>query len=155
MRDVIDYTLAYIKRTTMPSYQASLRRGVPEATAAGHVAAGDCARAAAAYSELVKSQPGDARLRRSYGEALLGASQFASACEELGKLKGKGLGPRDLGLPAARACMQNGDAERAIAWLKSIPQRFLPPDVETDPVFAPLHSRPDFKALFKSGSSPH
>jgi dienelactone hydrolase len=152
-REVIDSTVAYIKRTTMPSYQASLRQGVPEATAAAYVATGDFARAAASYAELVKAQPDDTRLRLSYGEALLGDSQFVTACAELAKLKGKGLGPRDLGLPAARACMQSGDGDAALAWLKTIPSQYLPPDVENDPIFAALQSRPEFKALFKNGVS--
>ena len=76
---------------------------------------------------------------------------FAAACTELEKLKGKGLGPRDLGVPAARACMQKGDADAAIAWLKSIPQRYLPHALEKDPIFAPIQNRPDFKALFQPG----
>jgi hypothetical protein len=74
--------------------------------------------------------------------------QFGVACGEFEKLKGKGLGPRDLGLPAARACMQNGDADAAVAWLKTIPARFLPPDVATDAVFASIRDRADFRALF-------
>jgi hypothetical protein len=45
--------------------------------------------------------------------------------------------------------MQNGDGDAALAWLSSIPRRFLPPEVEKDPIFAPLQSRADFKALFK------
>ena len=150
-RDVIDSTLAFVKRVTTPAFQASLRRGLPEATAAAHVSTGNFAAAASTYAELVNAKPDEARLRLSYGEALLGASQFAAACTELEKLKGKGLGPRDLGLPAARACMQKGDGDAAIAWLKSIPQRFLPRDVEKDPVFAPIQARPEFKALFQAG----
>ena len=150
-RDTIDGTIEFVRRTTAPAYQASLRRGMAEATAASHVMSGNVAAAAASYAALVKAKPDDARLRLSYGEALLGASQFAEACAELEKLKGKGLGPRDLGLPAARACMQKGDAEAAIAWLKTIPQRFLPPEVEKDPIFAPIRNRPEFKALFQTG----
>ena len=33
--------------------------------------------------------------------------------------------------------MQKGDADAAIAWLKSIPMRFLPPQVQNETVFAP------------------
>ena len=150
-RDVIDSTIAFVKRTTAPAFQASLRRGLPEATAAAHVSTGNFAAAASAYAELVKAKPDDARLRLSYGEALLGASQFAAACSELEKLKGKGLGPRDLAVPAAKACMQKGDADAAIAWLKSIPYQYRQRDLEKDPVFAPLQARPDFKALFQPG----
>lgn len=58
------------------------------------------------------------------------------------------LNHRDLGLPAARACIQKGDPEAAIAWLRSIPRRFLPREIEKDPVFASIQDRPDFKALF-------
>jgi hypothetical protein len=125
-RDVMDRTIEFVKRATEPAYQASLRRGLAESTAAAHVANGNFAPAVSSYADLVKARPDDARLRLAYGEALLGASQFAAACTELEKLKGKGLGPRDLGVPAARACMQKGDAEAAIAWIASIPQRRSP-----------------------------
>lgn len=148
-RAVIDQTIAFVKLATSPAYQSALRAGMPEAVAAGHVATGNFAAAAAAYAPLVAARPGDARLRLSYGEALLGDAQFAAACDEFEKLKDQGLGPRDLGLPAARACLQKGDADRAIAWLRSIPQRFLPPEVQTEAVFAPLQSRAEFQALFK------
>ncbi len=148
-RDVMDRTVDFVKQATAPAYQASLRRGLAESTAAAHVASGNFTEAVSSYAELVKARPDDARLRLSYGEALLGASQFAAACSELEKLKGKGLGPRDLGMPAARACMQKGDAEAAIAWLASIPPRFRP-DVQKDPVFASIRERPDFTALFQA-----
>jgi dienelactone hydrolase len=148
-RDVIERTIDFVKRATAPSFQAALRAGLREATAAGHVQSGEFGEAATVYAELVRARPDDARLRLSYGEALLGAGRYADACAELETLKGKGLGPRDLGLPAARACMQKGDAEAAVAWLRTIPSRFLPADVQTDPVFAPLRQRADFRALFE------
>jgi dienelactone hydrolase len=147
-RAVMEETIAFVRRTTSASYLASLRAGIPEATAAGYVQVRDFARAARAYAPIVAQRPNDTRLRLSYGEALLGDSQFAAACAEFEKLKGKGLGPRDLGLPAARACMQKGDAEAAIAWLKTIPTRFLPPAVQDEPVFASIKGRDDFRALF-------
>ena len=150
-RDTIDRTIDFVKRTTLPGYQASVRHGLQEATAAAHVATGKFKEGAAAYGEMVKARPDDPRLRLSYGEALLGDKQFAEACVELEKLKGKGLGPRDLGVPAARACMQKGDADAALAWLKSIPQRFLPRSLEKDPIFAPIQNRPEFRNLFQTG----
>ena len=150
-RDVIDTTLDFVARSTSPVYQASLRRGLPEATAAAHVGGGDFAAASTIYADLVKAKPDDARLRLSYGEALLGAGQFAAACSVFDQLKGRGLGPRDLGLPAARACLQKGDQEAAMAWLASIPARFLPPAIQSEPVFAPIRERADFKALFAAG----
>ena len=148
-RDVMDRTLVFVKETTSPGYQAAFRASIGEASAAGHVAAGRTREAAEAYAALVAARPTDNTLRLAYGEALLADRQFAEACRELNGLKGKGLGYRDLGIPAAKACLQKGDADAAIAWLASIPQRFRPASLADDPVFAPLRERPDFKALFE------
>jgi len=81
MREVIDRTLDFVKRATAAPYQAALRRGLPQATAASYVLAGN-------FRQAV-STSGDGR--------------YATACAEFEKLKGKGLGYRDLGVPAARA----------------------------------------------------
>jgi len=150
-RDVIDTTIDFVARSTSPAHQASVRRGLPEATAAAHVAAGDFAAASTIYADLVKARPDDPRLRLSYGEALLGAAQFAAACSVFDQLRNRGLGPRDLGVPAARACMQKGDAEAAIAWIASIPTQYRPRAIEADPIFAPIRERAAFKALFEAG----
>ena len=147
-RDVMEQTVAFVKRATARSYLSAVESGVTEAAAAGQVLSGNFKQAAVTYATLVASRPDDARLRLSYGEALLGDQQFAAACSEFEQLKGKGLGPRDLGLPAARACMQKGDPDAAIAWLRTIPTRFLPPSVQNEAVFASLREREDFKALF-------
>ena len=148
-REIIGRTLEFVKHATAAPYQAALHRSTTEATAAGHVIAERYGPAAALYAKLVAERPDDARLRLAYGEALLGDARYGAACAELEKLKGKGLGPRDLGLPAARACMLKGDHEAAIAWLRTIPARFLPADVQTDPAFAPVADRADFRALFQ------
>jgi dienelactone hydrolase len=148
-RDVIERTLDFVKRATASSYQTALRRGLPEATAASYVLTGKSRQAADAYRALVAASPDDARLRLAYGEALLADSQYATACAELETLKGKNLGYRDLGVPAARACAQKGDADAAIAWLASIPARFRSSDLVSDPAFASLRGRPDFQALFR------
>jgi dienelactone hydrolase len=148
-REIIDRTLDFVKRATAAAYQAAMRKALPEATAASHVVTGNYGQAAQLYADLVAAHPDDARLRLAYGEALLGDKQFATACSEFERLKGKGLGARDLGLPAARACMQKGDAEAAIEWLRSIPQRFLPADVANDPIFGSIKDRSDFRALFE------
>lgn len=147
-RRVIDETLEFVRTATSSSYQMALRDGLPEARAAGQVTAGRFGDAARAYAELVTRRPDDATLKLAYGEALLADAQFAAACAVFDTLRGKGLGFRDLGLPAARACMQKGDAGAAIAWLASIPERFRP-DVQDDPIFAPIRDREDFKALFR------
>lgn len=146
-RGVIDQTIAFIKQAIAPAYQRALHAGIREATAAGYVASGNAPQAAAIYGALAAERPDDVQVRLAYGEALLADSQFASACAEFDKLRGKGLGPRDLGVPAARACAQKGDATAAIAWLESIPARFRP-DLAGDPAFASLRDRAEFRALF-------
>ena len=47
------------------------------------------------------------------------------------------------------ACLLNGDAEAAIAWLRSIPPQFRPPSVGEDPACAAIRNRADFRALFE------
>jgi dienelactone hydrolase len=148
-RTIIDQTIAFVKQSTAAPYQAALKARLLEATAAGQVQAGKFGEAVNTYASLVASRPDEPTLRLAYGEALLGDKQFAAACSEFEKLKGKGLGYRDLGLPAARACMQKGDPDAAIEWLRSIPQRFLPPSVAKEAVFASIQDRAEFQALFQ------
>ena len=148
-RDLIDQTIDFVKRVTAPAYRAELVASVGYATAAAQVAASDFRAAAATYATLVARTPGDAQLRLSYGQTLLADKQFELACSEFANLRGKGLGPRDLGLSAASACLQKGDADLALAWLSSIPKQYLPARVKDEPVFAPLRERPEFKALFE------
>jgi dienelactone hydrolase len=152
-RDLIEQTIQFVTRVTAPAYRAALNAGIGYAEAAAHVAMGDFTAAARAYADLVARNPDDPRLRLSYGEALLGDRQFATACREFESLKGKGLGPRDLGLPAARACLSMGDPARALTWLKTIPRRFLPARVKDDTAFAALANRAEFKALFEPAES--
>ena len=147
-RKVIDDTLEFVMTATSAPYQTALRASLGEATAAGFVQSGKFKEAAGEYVRLVAARPDDHRLRLSYGEALLGDKQYAAACAELEKLKGKGLGPRDLGLPAAHACLLKGDPAAAVAWLNTIPARFLPASIADDPRFAALKDREDFRALF-------
>ena len=142
-------TVEFVRRATSASYQSALRASLPEATAAGYVQTGKFREAAATYGAMVAAHPDDARLRLAYGEALLRDGQAAVACREFDTLRDKGLGYRDLGLPAARACLQKGDADAAIAWLRSIPARYLPASTAEDPAFAALRDRPDFRALFE------
>jgi catechol 2,3-dioxygenase-like lactoylglutathione lyase family enzyme len=152
-RDAIDRTIDFVKRATAPAYRAALRRSLGEATAAAAVTTRDFHAAAGAYRDLVAAHPDDIRLRLAYGESLLGDAQYAAACAEFDRLRDKGLGRRDLGLPAAEACLRNGDEDAAIAWLRTIPKQFLPASVQNDPVFAPLRNRPEFRALFDGDDS--
>jgi dienelactone hydrolase len=147
-RAVIEQTLTFVRRTTSRPYQLALAAGRKEAAAAGAVQTGNHHDAAALYAELVRSRPNDARLQLSFGESLLGDGQYREACSLFEGLKGRGLGYRDLGLPAARACARAGDADAAVGWLRSIPSRFLPRSVADDSAFTSIRGRSDFREIF-------
>ena len=148
-REVIEQTFAFLKSALSVEYEAALRDGIPEASAAAAVLAGDFASAVRLYAPLVAAKPDDTRLALSHGEALLGAGRYREAREQLDRLKTKHLGARDLGVPAAKACALDGDADAALAWLRSIPKQFLPPGLKNDPAFESLRGRGDFQALFQ------
>ena len=147
-RVVIDQTLEFVRQATSSFYHLALAARSREAAAAGAVQTGNYHEATAIYAELRSSNPGDTRLGLSYGESLLGDGQYAAACSLFASLDRKALGPRDLGVPAARACALAGDGDSALAWLRSIPTRFLPAELTSDSAFAGMQQRADFRALF-------
>ena len=147
-RAVIEQTLVFVRQTTSRPYQLALAARRGEAAAAGAVQTGNFHEAAALYAELVRSRPNDARLRLSFGESLLGDGQYREACSLFEGLKGQGLGYRDLGVPAARACARAGDADAAVGWLRSIPSRFLPRSLADDSAFTSIRGRSDFRDIF-------
>ena len=148
-RAVIEGTLRFLISALDPSYQKSLRDGVPLAEAAGAMTRGDFATAVSRYAPLVESNPTDVRLRLAYGEALLGAARYKEARAQFEGLRNAGLGYRDLGIPAARAALADGDPDAAVGWLKTIPKRFFPVELLEDPDFAVLRTRQDFQELFR------
>jgi len=150
-REVIEETFHFAQLAISDSHQFSLNAGLVEASAAGAMFTGNFAKAAALYRELVATHPQDARLLLAYGNALSGAKRYKQARAQFDRAKAiGGLGARDLGLPAAKACALDNDAEAAMAWLKTIPPQFLPASIQSDAAFAALKGRPDFQSLFHS-----
>jgi hypothetical protein len=87
--------------------------------------------------------------RPDYQESLRRAAPVAFAASlVMARKYADAARPRDLGIPAAYACMQKGDPDAAIAWLASIPKRFRPTELQQDPIFAPIRTRQEFVALF-------
>ena len=148
-REIIEETFRFAQLAISGSHQFALQGGLPEASAAGAMFTKDFARSAGLYHDLVAAHPQDARLLLAYGNALSGSKQYKEARAQFDRAKAiGGLGQRDLGLPAAKACALDHDPEAAMAWLKTIPPQFLPPSVQSDPDFASLKNRADFQALF-------
>lgn len=148
-REAAGRTLEWMKTVLDPAYQASLRARLPLGEAAAAMERGDAERVAALYAPLVEASPADAHLRLSLAEALLAAGRVKEARAHFERLRGAGLGPRDLGLPAARAAAADGDPEAAVAWLETIPRHFRPASLATDPAFEALRTRDDFRSLFE------
>jgi dienelactone hydrolase len=148
-REIIEETFRFGQSAISDSYQSALRSGINEANAAGGLFTGDFAKSAALYREIVLAHPQDARRLLAYGIALTGSKQYKEARSQFDRAKAiGGLGERDLGVPAARACALDHDPDAAIAWLKPINPRFLPTSLLTDADFALLRDRADFQALF-------
>lgn len=147
--EVVERTLDFLRHALSPPYQAALHARLVEASAAGAMASGDAPKAATMYASLVEARPDDPTLRLSYAEALLATREFAKARAQFEQLKGAPLGLRDLGVPAAKASALDGDPDGAIAWLRTIPKRFLPAALRDDPAFHALRDRADFQALFQ------
>lgn len=149
-REVIEETFRFAQLAISDPHQSAMQDGLAEATAAGAMYTEDFARAAALYRQLVAAHPQDARLLLAYGIALTGAKQYKEARAQFDRAKViGGLGLRDLGLPAAKACALDHDRKAAIAWLKTIPPQFLPASVQSDAAFAELKDRSDFQSLFR------
>lgn len=149
-RDVIEQTFQFLQVALSASYQSALRAGSPEVSAASALAKGEFEKAVALYAPMAEIRPRDVRVLLAYGNALVGAKRYRDARVQFDRVKAIGTaGPRDLGIPAAQACLLDNDPDAAIAWLKTIPPQFLPASVQSDPAFASLKDRPDFQALFR------
>jgi hypothetical protein len=148
-RQIIEDTFQFVRHALSPNYQAALRLRLPDAAAAAAFSTGDYKTAASLYAAIVESHPQVPSLL-AYGRSLIGAKQYKEARKQFDRVKAIGTaGPRDLGIPAARACVLDNDPAAAVAWLKTIPPQFLSKqELEDDPDFATLKNRADFQALF-------
>ena len=152
-RQVIDDTLEFVKtRTSAAAIRRRFARRWPKPLRRVTCRPASSSEAAAAYASMVAARPDDARLRLAYGEALLGDGQAATRVQRVRQAAGQGARlPRDLGLPAARACLQKGDPEAAVAWLSVDPARSIcRRPRRTDPAFAPLRDRADFRGVIRA-----
>lgn len=149
-RSMVEETFRFLHLVLSATYQKTLRAALPEAAAASAFLARDFARAATLYQPIVDAHPRDGHLLLAYGTALIGAKRYRDARALFDGAKTTGaVGPRDLGLLAARASALDNDPQAAIAWLRSIPTDLaLPAALQTDPDFTSLRERPDFQALF-------
>jgi Tfp pilus assembly protein PilF len=148
-RGIIEETFRFAQNAISDSYRSAFDAGLTQASAAGALATENFEKAAALYRDLVSAHPQDAVLLLAYGSSLTGAARYKEARAQFERAKAiGGLGQRDLGVPAARACALDHDPDSAMAWLKTISPQFLPASIQSDPDFAALKDRADFQALF-------
>src|SRR5882762_1533525 len=86
-REIIEETFRFAQHAISDSHQSALHAGLAEASAAGALAAGDFARSAALYHELIAVHAQDARLLLAYGNALAGAKQYREARAQFDRAK--------------------------------------------------------------------
>jgi hypothetical protein len=145
-RQVIDETLAFVKRATDPDYQRLLRTRVADAVAAAHLSAGEYREAVRAYSDLLAQRPTDGLVRLRLAESLLGNKQFGQACDAY-----RGYDPPNFAalMPGSRACVLAGMLDSTVAWLGRFPKGWVQADAfRSDSVYSRLWKRADFQALF-------
>jgi tetratricopeptide (TPR) repeat protein len=148
-RDVIGQTFQFFRKSLDPSWRAAMSAGRLGADAAGAAFLGDYERAVSLYSQIV-DEKATANLRLLYGNALLGARRYKDARAQFDRAKQLGgLGPRDLGVPAAIACALDGDGDAAIAWINGIPKQYRPASLQQEAAFEKLRGRSDFQELFR------
>jgi len=148
-RAAIAQTLQFMQTQVRSATQTDLRASEDQAVAAGAVFREDWTKAVSAYESLVKSQPNDAEIRRSFGNALLGAGQFRRSIQEYERALE--LGNHNVGwisYSAATASVKAGDLEGAMRWIERLRDiDVMRRNLRGDPNFAPLRDNPRFKEL--------
>ena len=116
---IIAETLDFMAAVVTPKYQAAIAAGAPVARASAAFAAGRWADAERLYTELFRSNPNNRVVAWRLGLAQLEAGHPAQALVSFDRAKALGQGgARDIGLPAARAALRAGQADRAAEWIK-------------------------------------
>ena len=116
---IIAETLDFMAAVVTPKYQAAIAAGAPAARASAAFAAGRWADAERLYAELFRSNPNNRVVAWRLGLAQLEAGHPAEALVSFDRAKALGQGgARDIGLPAARAALRAGQADRAAEWIK-------------------------------------
>lgn len=148
-REIIAKSLEFMKSRLEPGFQQELKSEVAEATAAAAVYRGEWPAAVSAYEVLSAARPADSEVRRNFGNALLGAGQYARAIEQYERALT--LGNRNLGwisYSAAIASAKLGDTDRALKWIDNLkdiePMR---KQLRTEPAFASMRDNPRFKSI--------
>lgn len=147
---VVGQTLDFVAAATDRRVQAAIAAGTREARGAAALHGERWPEAIAVYRDLVRERPPSTHRYLQLGRALLGGGEPAAALDALDRARALGpAGPRDLGLPGARAALRAGRRDRAVEWLRwaitnGPPQlrQEIAADAELAPLLAELENRP-------------
>lgn len=144
-REIIARTLRFMSRVTEPGLTRAYAATSVEAELAGALNSGQWQKAIDGYGAKVAANANDADAHLKYGYALYGGGRYDDALREFeAAWAGGRKGPRDTGVPAARAAAKKGDIDRAIHWLDiCLGTPFVTPaDVRADAAFASILADP-------------
>jgi len=148
-REIIAQSLEFMRSRLEPGFQQTLRSDVTEASAAAAVYRDEWPAAVSAYEALSAARPTDSEVRRNFGNALLGAGQYARSIEQYERALA--LGNRNVGwisYSAAIASAKLGDTEGALKWIDNLkdiePMR---KQLRMEPAFSSLRDNPRFKSI--------
>ena len=151
-REIIRRTLDFMKSVTTPGVATAYVTSAADAELAAAFARGDWEVAVKGYGERARANPNDGESHLRLGLALDGAGRPAEGLKSIEKAWELGRrGPRDTGLPAARAAARSGDVDRAMHWIGVLLATpfVTPADIQADEAFRELARTPAFTALVR------
>ncbi len=117
-REIIRRTLDFMNAVTTDKLALAYTASASDAKLAAAFARGEWALAVEGYTAKVKSNPRDGESHLRLGEALYQTGRYDEALTHMEAAWEMGRrGPRDTGLPAARAAARAGNIERTAHWL--------------------------------------
>jgi tetratricopeptide (TPR) repeat protein len=116
---VIAQTLDFAANATSQSSQRALAASIPEVRASAAFVSGRWADAVTGYQEVARARPTASGVQWRLGLAQLENGENAAALVSLTRARELGVtGPRDVGIPAARAAFRAGEATKAAEWVQ-------------------------------------
>lgn len=149
-REIIARTLQFMTRVTTPELARAYKATGEEAALGAAFNREEWATAIDGFTELVAAKPNDPDAHLRLGLSLYGGARYAEALPELEKAWQLGRrGPRDTGVPAARAAAKSGNVDRTVHWLSTVlstPHVSLA-DIRADDAFVSVLKEPALIAL--------
>lgn len=156
-RAAIARTLDFLERVLAPGLSASIKAGVPLASASGAAFQGNWKAAVAGYEEAVKAAPSDALLWQRVGEARRETGDVAGAMAAFEKALALGSPNRGVvSFALLELLVEAGETEKAVAMLEGMKPwlRFFAGPLRTGAKFEAFRKDPRVAAILESAPPP-